>query len=109
MAYYEVTVRASDDETYEYSLEEKMEDGSPFPWEDYEIEYSVTYKGGNMLTLTEADGVIIHSGEGIVTFSAPSGSLAVGKYKHGCRIRHLDTAKEIQVFTGNVTIYEGEF
>lgn len=104
---YEVNVTGSDDETYTFSIPFENADGAAFPFDDYEIEYVVSSDGRPDLRLTQGDGITIDAPE--VTFKAARGRLCKGEYKHGCRLRHLATGDEFQVFDGNVTISEGNF
>lgn len=104
---YEVNVSGTDDETFVFAVPFENADGSPFPFDDYEIEYAVSSGWRTHLRLTQGDGITVISPN--VTFKARRGSLCKGEYKHGCRIRHLSTGDEFQVFDGSVTIGEGNF
>ena len=101
---YEVTVTGTDDETFLFAVPFEMQDGSAFPWVDYDVEYSIP---GHML-LTKENGVSIVGDE--VVFRDPSNRrLRPKTYEHGCRVRHLTTGDEFQVFDGTVVIGQGNF
>lgn len=104
---YEVNVTGTDDETYAFSVPFENADGSAFPFSDFAIEYSVAQCGSPVLSLTQGNGITVVGSS--VTFKAARGSLKVGEYQHGCRIRHKTTGDETQVFDGSVTITEGNF
>lgn len=104
---YEVNVTGTDDETFAFSIPFENSDGTAFPFADYEIEYSVRKGGSVRLHLTQGAGIDIQPPA--VTFKAARGSLKEGEYSHGCRIRHVSTGEEFQVFDGSVTISEGNF
>lgn len=103
---YEVNVSGTDDETFMFVLPFENSDGSAFPFDQYEIEYSLIQSGCQRLLLTQAAGITIDSGS--VIFSAGS-PIQQGAYQHGCRIRRITTGQLIQVFDGTVTIGEGNF
>lgn len=104
---YEVNVTGTDDETFAFSIPWESADGTPFPFDDYEIEYAVGTRWHTHLRLSSASGITVVGSE--ATFKAPRGSLCKGEYEHGCRIRHRATGDEFQVFDGIVTIREGNF
>lgn len=104
---YEVNVSGSDDETFEFTLPFEQTDGTPFPFEDYAIEYVVAGRGSGGLSLTEGAGILIDAP--FVSFRAEMGRLRPGTYAHGCRIKSLVSGDYRQVFDGTVTITEGNF
>lgn len=104
---YEVNVSGTDDETFLFAIPFEQEDGTAFPFESYSIEYVVTKGGGQRLFLTLGNGITVNAPD--VVFRAARGSLRNGEYQHGCRIKHLTTGDEFQVFDGTVSIGEGNF
>jgi hypothetical protein len=104
---YEVNVTGTDDETFVWALPFENDDGTAFPFADYEIEYVLTRNNQRVLLLTQSAGITIDDPE--VTFRGPSGPLAKGTYEHGCRVRHLATGDIFQVFDGTVRVDEGHF
>lgn len=104
---YEVNVSGTDDETFLFAIPFENEDGTAFPFDSYAIEYVVAKSGHRLLHLTQENGISI-DGEDVV-FRADRGSLRKGEYQHGCRIKHLITGDEFQVFDGAVVIGEGHF
>lgn len=104
---YEVNVSFSDDEAFAFCISFAMADETDFPFEDYAVEYSVRREGSDRISLTEDNGISISAP--VVIFDAGNSPLRKGEYNHGCRIRHLTTGNIYQVFTGSVTIGEGEF
>lgn len=104
---FEVNVSGTDDETFTFSIPIENDDGSPFPFADYAHEYAVSRDGRRVLFMSEGDGVTIAAP--LITFRAPTGRLAAGRYEHGYRLRSLATGDEIQIFDGTVTLTEGSF
>ena len=106
---YEVTVQKSDDETFAFTLSLGMADGTAFPFDEYEHEYSLTRDGCSVLSLTEGNGITVEAPS--IAFQNPEGdgTLCRGSYQHGYRIRHLTSGTTFQVFTGPVKIGEGNF
>jgi hypothetical protein len=104
---YEVNVSGTDDETFAFTVEFEMTDESGFPFADYAIEYAVTRRGSTVLRLTQGNGITVETPT--IEFRAPRGALCAGQYEHGCRIRHLSSGDQFQVFNGSVTINEGSF
>lgn len=100
---YEVTVSGTDDETFVFSIPFENQDGTSFPFSDYQIEYAVE----GCFTLTQGNGISIT--DGIVTFSRVNPGFRRGTYQHGCRIRQISSGVMIQVFDGSVIISEGNF
>lgn len=110
VAPYEVLVTGTDDETFAWSTTWTMEDGTPFAFADYAIEYVVVDDcGGQRFLLTKDDGITVNAGTGAIEFKNAAVRLDPGRYEHGCRIRSLLTGDEIQVFEGVVSISEGHF
>ncbi|MBF9234682.1 hypothetical protein [Microvirga alba] len=104
---YEVHVTGTDDETFLFSIPFESADGTAFPFGGYAIEYVVAKHGHNILRLSQGSGLTVSPPN--VVFKAARGSLHVGEYDHGCRLRSLETGDEFQVFDGSVTIGEGNF
>lgn len=109
-AAYQVNVSATDDETFEFTCEWKMENGDPFPWDDYEIFYSLGGRSPHLVLNASNGGVFKDPTNDSVTFRAPAGQrLRPGSYEHGCRVTHIATMKTVQIFDGSVSITEGNF
>lgn len=109
-AAYQVNVSATDDETFEFTCEWKLADGSDFPWADYSYAYELKRDCRAILSLTGGAGLAVDPGENTITVQPPDTMrLCAGQYRHGCRIIHTATGKTIQVFDGSVTITEGNF
>ncbi len=110
-AAYTANVSATDDESFEFTCEWTMVDGTDFPWADYTFAYTLGYRGcGPILSLTDASGVVVTEADNLITFAAPVATrLAAGTYEHGCRITHIATGKVVQVFDGTVIVTEGNF
>lgn len=108
-AAYQVNVSATDDETFEFSLEWKLEDGTSFPWADYTYAYDFRGNGSSRLALTGDDGIAIDTENDLITFSPADEAYRTcrGQYQHGCRVTHIETGKTIQIFDGSVTVTEG--
>jgi len=104
---YEVNATFSDDEAFAFCVSFEMADGTPFPFDDYDIEYSVRQGGGTRLSLTQSDGITVTAPA--VSFDGGNSPLRKGSYDHGCRLRHIATGRYLQLFTGTVTIGEGDF
>lgn len=93
----------SDDETVEMTFIWTQKDGSDFPWDEYEVEYTIKDQ-----VLTQDDGIVTYPDSNRVMITAPA--LTAGEtYPHACRIRHLATGKEILVFDGALTVLDGGF
>jgi hypothetical protein len=103
---YEVNVTGTDDETFVIAIPFENADGTVFPFDQYEIEYSLTRGGSRRLFLTQSNGITID--DGTVLFSAGE-PIHRGQYEHGCRIRRITTGQLTQIFDGTVTIGEGNF
>jgi hypothetical protein len=109
-AAYQVNVSATDDETFAFTCEWTLADGSDFPWADYTYAYELKRNRRPILALAGGDGLAVDPGENTITFQPPEAMrLCAGRYQHGCRITHTATGKTIQVFDGSVTITEGNF
>ncbi|AOO81667.1 hypothetical protein [Bosea vaviloviae] len=109
-AAYQVNVSATDDETFAFTCEWTLADGSDFPWADYAYAYELKRERRPVLSLTSSDGLAVDASENTITFQPPEAMrLCAGRYRHGCRITHTATGKTIQVFDGFVTITEGNF
>jgi hypothetical protein len=103
---YEVNVTGTDDETFVFAIPFENADGTEFPFDEYEIEYSLSHRGSRRLLLTQGSGITIDNG--VVAFSAAR-PMQRGQYEHGCRLRRIANDQLIQVFDGAVTIGEGNF
>jgi hypothetical protein len=103
---YEVNVSGTDDETFMFVLPFENADGSAFPFNQYEVEYSLTHFGEQRLFLTQAAGITIDNGSVIFNGGQP---IQQGEYEHGCRVRRIENGQLVQVFDGTVTIGEGNF
>jgi hypothetical protein len=109
-AAYQVNVSATDDETFEFTCEWTLADGSDFPWADYAYAYELKRDRRLVLSLTGGDGLLITAENNKITVQPPMTTrLCPGVYRHGCRITHIENGKTIQVFDGTVTITEGNF
>ena len=106
---YEVTVQKSDDETFAFMLSLGMADGTDFPFDEYEHEYSLTRDGCSVLALTVGNGITIDAPSIAFENTQGNGTLRRGSYQHGYRIRHLATGTSFQIFVGPVKIGEGNF
>ena len=106
---YGLTVNCSDDETLVFTVVFEMTDGDDFPFGDYEIEYLVKDEaGGERLNLSDTTtGVTVDAP--YVTFMSDAGSLEVGRYTHGCRLRAIADDTLTMVFDGQVLVSEGTF
>jgi hypothetical protein len=110
---YQFDLSLSDDATPEFSLEWTMEDGSDFPWAEYTVEYSVHREGWlawtcGWSTLTEDTGVTVDPSANLVTVTLAQ-HVRPGQYAHGCRVKHIETGKSVQIFDGTLNIIEGNF
>ena len=105
---YRVNISGTDDETFEWTQEWVQDDGTAFPFEDYTIEYVVSYdKGGEVLYLTSStEGVVVDAPN--VIFGGVGYSLQEAHYRHGCRIVDV-TGRMIQMFDGEIIIDDGGF
>ena len=105
---YQYDLSLSADGTFEHSIDDlRMEDGSPFPFAEYAIEYAVSRDGCQVMLRTQAAGVAVDADQGAVTFSGPMP--APGSYAHAMRLRHLATGKIAPLFGGALIIEEGLF
>lgn len=104
---YEVIASFTDDEALTFCLSFEMADGTAFPFDEYETEYAIRKGGAVRLHLTEGAGIIITAP--VITINAGNSPLRRGEYEHGLRIKHRVTGQYLQVFTGPLTIGEGEF
>jgi hypothetical protein len=102
----EVTLMGTDDELFAFTRRFEMEDGSPFPFSDYAIEYSLRGECGHSFTLDQTHGISLS--DAYVTFTRTE-RVPPGRYEHGCRIKHLLTGTYFQVFDGPVFISQGNF
>lgn len=103
----EVPIIGTDDETFAFTLEFSMTDGSSFPFSEYQIEYSLMRDGCQILSLAQGNGITVQAP--MVTFRKGDGPLSKGEYQHGCRLRHIATGDLFQAFDGPVSISEGYF
>jgi hypothetical protein len=108
-AAYEIGVTASDDATFEFTCEWRLESGEPFPWQEYAFAYDLRRDGRPTLALSTGNGIEINEEQSTITFAPadPAFRLRPGRYEHGCRATHIETGKTIQLFDGTATIFEG--
>lgn len=111
MTIAKISVFGTTAETYRFTLGWTDENGDDFPFDDYEVEYSVLDKDLTaQFTLTQAGGgVIPDDGQNTVTFDAGYSPLEAGTYTNHCRLKILASGEYVTVFTGPVTIINGGF
>lgn len=109
-AAYQHNLSLTDDESFAFSVESKLSDGSDFPWADYTHAYSLMRENGAVFALSEDDGITITEALNVISFEKdPAYRLQVGTYRHGYRITHTSSGAVFQIFDGSVTVTEGNF
>jgi hypothetical protein len=113
---FQATVRITDAEDLRFTISWTQSDGTAFPFDDYEIEYSVSLDGETEFTLyqiggssPDEDGITVDEDAGTVTFFKAVGTLEPGNYQHNCRLKDPDTGAYSAVFDGPVIVTFGGF
>lgn len=111
-AAYELTFNCTDDESFQFGFTLLDDDGTPFPWDDFNAEYSLRGCGQTLL-LTKGDGITIETDENdevFVRVQAPVDfRLRPGSYSHGFRVIEIASGRPNQIFDGGGTSTEGNF
>jgi hypothetical protein len=101
----------SDDETINFALDLTDANGAVLDLTGYTLDYSVKDRDGcQVLALSEGSGITIDRVLGRVFYKAAAGSLPVGSYEHGSRLKSTtDANQKAQFFDGPLIIGEGAF
>jgi len=84
-----------------------QDDGSAFPWAEYEFEYFLEAEGcGPRQRLTVDNGIHVAPEQNAIAFSLGS-DLRPGRYRELCRARHIATDQTIPIFNGTIIIRDG--
>ena len=109
-AAYELNLRMTDDESFVFSCQWKLADGTDFPWADYTYEYRLSECGSAIFDLTGGSGITLTEALHFITFAkAADYRIPAGTYEHACRITHIETEGAFVMFDGTVTVSKEVF
>lgn len=109
-AAYQVNATVTDDESFGFTCEWKIDDGTDFPWADFTYEYEIGAHCSPSYALTVGSGLTIDPDANLISFQLDADQrLSVGQHPHGCRLTDIATGRVLQVFDGTITVTDGNF